>query len=273
MKNKKLNYSDCIEIAEEVYWVGLFDETAPITNNPYLIVDNKEAVLIDGGNRNEFSTVMLKILRTGVNPKNITRLIYQHYDPDLCGSLPHMEEVIGSKELKIISHYENNAFINCYSSKTPKLCIEDLNFRFDFSSGRRLEFIRTPYAHTAGNFITYDTKTKVLFSSDIFGGFDSDWSLYTRIFEQCASCSPLNICPVTNRFCQINGIWEFHKRVMPSVRALHYALKLIEEKDVSLIAPQHGSIFPTDITQEIVIEQLRSLTKLGIDYFLENNES
>jgi flavorubredoxin len=30
---------------------------------------------------------MLKILRTGLKPAQIKRLIYHHYDPDLCGSL------------------------------------------------------------------------------------------------------------------------------------------------------------------------------------------
>ena len=273
MKNEKLNYSDCIEIAEGTYWVGLWDRGAACNSNPYLIVDNKEAVLIDAGNRNDFSTVMLKILRAGVKPKNITRLIYQHYDPDLCGNMPHMEEVIGSKDLRIITHSENVNFINSYSMKTPKQCIEELNFHYDFSSGRRLEFIRTPYSHAAGSFITYDTKTKVLFSSDIFGGYDSDWSLYSRVSEQCENCCPTEICPNSKKKCQIICIWEFHKRVMPSVKALHYALKLIEEKDVSLIAPQHASIFQTATNRRIIIERLKSLNKLGIDYFLEEKGS
>jgi flavorubredoxin len=269
MVDRKLNYSDYIEIAEGVYWVGFWDEIAKLHCNPYLIVDNEEAVLIDGGSRNDFSTVMLKILRTGINPKNILRLIYQHYDPDLCGNLPHMEAVIGSKDLKIISHYENNTFINYYSSKSPKQCIEDLGFHFDFRSGRRLEFIRTPYSHSAGSFVTYDTKTKVLFSSDIFGGYDSDSSLYSQIFEKCASCCPEEICPITNNSCQIFGIWEFHQRIMTSTKALQYSLSQIEKFDISLIAPQHGSIFKNQLTQKIVIDRLKSLKDVGIDNFLK----
>ena len=273
MKNEMLNYSDCVEIAEGTYWVGLWDEVTALKCNPYLIVDDNEAVLIDSGSRNEFSTVMLKILRTGVNPKNIKRLIYQHYDPDLCGNIPHMEEVIGGNDLRIISHYENNVFIDCYSTKTPKLCIENMDFHFDFSSGRRLEFIRTPYSHAAGSFITYDTKTKVLFSSDIFGAYDSDWSLYSRISEECVNCRPTKICPVSKKNCQIICVWQFHKRVMPSKKALHYALNLIEEKDVSLIAPQHASILNTTLSQRIIIERLRSLENVGIEYFLDEKRS
>lgn len=94
---------DAVRIAEGIYWVGYADKHRGLHCNPYLIVEGEEAVLIDGGNRDDFSTVMLKILRTGVEPAQITRLIYQHYDPDLCGSLPQFESIINTKELRIIS--------------------------------------------------------------------------------------------------------------------------------------------------------------------------
>jgi len=271
VKGKKLDYNDYIEIADGIYWVGFVDNKAGFHCNPYLITDNNEAVLIDGGSRDEFSTVMLKIIRTGTNPRNITRLIYQHYDPDLCGNVPHLEAVIGSRELKIISHCENNIFINYYSAKSPKQCIEGLGFHFEFSSGRRLEFIRTPYCHTSGSFITYDTKTKVLFSSDIFGGYGSNWSMYSQISKRCENCSSSNVCPATGKKCQITGILRFHKHIMPSKKALHYALSRVEGIDISLIAPQHGSILHTPVSQKVVIERLKSLTSVGIDHFLEEN--
>jgi len=267
-----LDYSDYIEIAEGIYWVGFADKDAGLHCNPYLIVDGDEAVLIDGGSRNDFSTVMLKIMRTGTNPHDIIRLIYQHYDPDLCGNIPHMEAIINNKDLKIISHRENNPFINYYSTKLPKQCIEELNCHFDFSSGRRLEFIRTPYSHSPGSFITYDTKTKVLFSGDIFGSYDFNWNLYSQISEECLSCEPENLCPVTEKPCEIAGIWDFHKRIMTSKKALDYALDRIERLDISIIAPQHGSILHTPVSQKTAIMRLKSLDGVGIDGFLKGED-
>lgn len=272
MKNTGLDYSEYIEIAEGVYWVGFADERAHLHCNPYLIVDNGEAVLIDGGSRNDFGTVMLKIMRTGTNPRDIIRLIYQHYDPDLCGNIPHMEAIINNEELKIISHYENNLFINYYSTKLPKQCIEKLNYSFEFSSGRRLEFIRTPYSHSPGSFVTYDTKTKVLFSSDIFGSYDANWNLYSQIVEKCLHCEPASVCPVTEKPCEIVGIWDFHKRVMTSKKALDYALDRIERLDMSMIAPQHGAILDNPVSQKAAISRLKSLTGVGIDCFLDVTE-
>ena len=269
MENRTIDYSDSIEIADGIFWVGFADENAGLHCNPYLIVDHGEAVLIDGGSRNDFSTVMLKIMRTGTNPQHITRLIYQHYDPDLCGNLPHMEAIIGGTKLKIISHRENNIFIEYYSTKSSKQCIEEMDLSYAFSSGRRLRFIPTPYSHSPGSFVTYDTATKTLFSSDIFGSYDNSWSLYSQITESCAHCTPTAICPETDGRCQMHGIVDFHERVMTSAKALHYALDRIEELDITLIAPQHGSILDTPCTQKAAIAQLKKRTNIGIDHFLE----
>jgi len=268
MENRTLDYNDSIEIADGIFWVGFADENAGLHCNPYLIVDHGEAVLIDGGSRNDFSTVMLKIMRTGTNPHNITRLIYQHYDPDLCGNLPHLEAIIGGSKLKIVSHSENNIFIEYYSTKLPKQCIEEMGYAFTFSSGRILRFIPTPYSHSPGSFVTYDAATRTLFSSDIFGSYDSNWSLYSQIIEPCGHCIPEMYCPKTNMRCQMHGIIDFHERVMTSTKALHYALDQMEGLDIALIAPQHGIILDTPVAKKSAMAQLKKLNSIGIDHFL-----
>ena len=273
MRDKDLDYNEYIEIADGIYWVGFADKSAGLHCNPYLIVDNGEAVLIDSGSRNDFGTVMLKIMRTGTDPRSIKRLIYQHYDPDLCGNIPHMESLIDNKELKILSHRENNIFIDYYATKSQKECIEDLGYTYHFTSGRELVFMRTPYSHSSGSFVTYDTKTKVLFSSDLFGSYDTNWSLYSLILEKCAGCTPENTCPITEKPCQIIGIWNFHKSVMTSTKALRFALKQIEKLDISIIAPQHGSLLHTPAIQKIVKERLNALEDVGIDQFFEEKDA
>jgi len=267
MSNVESLYDNYIEIAEGIYWVGFADEHAGFHCNPYLIVDNDEAVLIDSGGRNDFSTVMLKIMRTGTNPKSIKRLIYQHYDPDLCGNIPHMEAMINSEDLKLISHRENIVFINYYSVKSQMQCIEEIDLFYEFSSGRRLEFIPTPYCHSPGSFMTYDTKSKVLFSSDIFGAYDSNWTFYTHIKEQCSDCETAIGCEFPKTECQIAGVLNFHKRIMPSIKALKHALSRIEALDLSLIAPQHGSILNTEISRDVSIQRLKSLEDVGFTCF------
>jgi flavorubredoxin len=108
----------------------------------------------------------------------------------------------------------------------------------------------------------------VLFSSDIFGSYDTDWNLYSSIFEKCAFCTPESICPETNRECQIVGVMDFHRRIMTSTKALKYALAQIEDLDISMIAPQHGSIFDSSLSCKTVKERLKLLTGVGIDHIL-----
>lgn len=257
-----------VEIGPGIYWVGYADENRGLHCNPYLIVEGDEAILIDGGNRDDFSNVMLKILRTGLKPSQITKLIYQHYDPDLCGSLPQLEAIINNKDLKIISHIENNVFINYYSTKTEKLDFEDLDNHFDFATGRRLKFYATPYAHQPGSFVTYDTQTKILFSSDLFGSYDTNWRLKLNLDELCTDCYDLNNPSCRLDECPIKNIINFHRAVMPCNRALSNALDIIEKLDVEIIASQHGSIICTKKDMKTVTRHLRLIKNVGIDFLL-----
>ena len=273
MKNNKEDlYKKPVEIEEGIYWVGYSDENRGLHCNPYLIIEGDEAVLIDGGNRDDFSSVMLKILRTGLQPSQIIRLIYQHYDPDLCGSLPQLEAIINNDNLKIISHEENNVFIHYYSPKTEKLDFRDLDNHYDFATGRRLEFYATPYCHQPGSFVTYDRKTKTLFSSDLFGSFDNKWTLMLELDQACRECQDLNKCSVNIDLCPIEGIVKFHRKLMPSNRALEHTLNIIEKLDIDRIAPQHGSIIETKEDIKALTRHLREIDNVGIDYILAEED-
>lgn len=269
--NKKLRSyeTDPVEIADGIYWVGYSNDFSKLHCNPYLIVEADEAVLIDGGNRDDFSHVMLKILRTGIKPDQISRLIYQHYDPDLCGSLPQMEAIINRSDLKIISHSENNVFIHYYSAKTEKLDFRDLGHHFDFKTGRRLEFYATPFCHQAGSFVTLDPQTGTLFSSDLFGSFDDQWSLFLELSETCRRCSDIQICPNHLPVCPMKGLMQFHQRVMTSNAAAAWTMKKIRSLDFNRIAPQHGSIINSKEDIRAVIHHLQSVQAVGIDYYLD----
>ena len=114
-KTNAQNYVSSVEIAEGIYWVGFYDTQSGLHCNPYLILDHDEALVIDGGSRPDFASVMMKIMQTGIAPKQIQALVYQHYDPDLCGSIPNFEDIIRREDLKIISAAENLMFIRHYS--------------------------------------------------------------------------------------------------------------------------------------------------------------
>lgn len=249
------------ELIEGIYWIGNYDDKDGLNCNPYLILEGDEAVVIDGGNRTDFSSVMLKILNTGIDIKNIDRLIYQHYDPDLCSSIPHLETIIEKEDLAILSHNENNIFIKYYGGKSKRICIENINMEYKFKTGRTLKFFRTPYSHSAGSFITFDEQTGTLFTSDIFGFWGNRQEIYAEVREECKQCNDEKKC----KNCPQKKMKEFHKRVMTSEKALKYAMDVVEKLPVKMIAPQHGSIFTRHEDIEYLIEKLRNLEGVGID--------
>lgn len=262
---EKIDPYNPLEIAKGVFWVGFYDADDKLNCNPYLIIDGEEAVLIDGGSRPHFSSIMLNILKTGIKPKNIIRLIYSHYDPDLCSSIPHMEEIINSNDLKIISHKSNNVFIKYYSTGSERTCIEDLNYEFSFTSGRTLRFIHVPYAHAAGSFLTYDEKNKILFSSDLFGCYGNS-EVFFSLKDSCMDCDPVKqTCDIYEEGCPLKRMLYFHKELMSSTKALRYALNAIKDLDIEIVASQHGSIIKEKKLIKKIIDELMKLEQVGID--------
>ena len=65
-------------------------------------------------------------------------------------------------------------FIRHYAVGSKLTPTQSIDNKFVFSSGRELLFINTPYAHSAGSFITFDRQTGILFTSDLFGSYAKD---------------------------------------------------------------------------------------------------
>ena len=270
LKKDDIDLETSVEIADGIYWIGFFDEQAGLHCNPYLIIDNDEAMVIDGGSRPDFATVMMKILQTGIAPNQIAALLYQHYDPDLCGSIPNFEDIIKREDLRIISDSANLMFIRHYSVSTRLLPISELNYQYSFSSGRTVQFFKTPYCHSGGSIVTFDPTSGILFTSDLFGGLGLEWELFFNPGPECADCIDSRQCLQKRANCPINDILNFHKTVMPSRKALRYSLEQVLDIPFTMIAPQHGSIISGKETLHTVFQMLTTLEEVGIDGIVED---
>ena len=255
-------YEHPIEIADGIHWVGFHEKTSNLHCNPYLIVGGRQAVVIDAGSRPDFAVVMMKILQTGVSPQDIAALIYQHPDPDLCGSMSNMVDICRNADLQILSDPGNNVFLSYYIEREKRGMLRSIvesGFEFTFG-GRTLLFYRTPYAHCEGSFITYDGQTKTL-----FGSMGRQWDLFVRFDEACYTCPEEAPCPVGRSDCPLGDILAFHRHIMPSEKALHQAMEVVGKLDVRVIAPQHGGIFTEKRDIDFVIGKLAGLRGVGID--------
>jgi len=213
---------DAVAVTRDIHWVGFHDEGSGLQCNPYLLVDHDEAVLFDPGSIPHFPIVMRKVLDI-VSPQQIGWLVVHHQDPDVCGNLPVMEDVIGRADLQIVTARKSARLIRHYGLSSHVHVIEDHDMVLRLASGRTLRFIPTPFLHAPGAFATYDERTGTLFSSDLFGGIGEERALFAE-----------------GEFLEAMG--AFHREYMPSGEVLRSCMGRLAELELQRICPQHGSV-------------------------------
>jgi flavorubredoxin len=92
--------------------------------------------------------------------------------------------------------------------------------------GDPLMVVPAHFLHSAGNFQVYDPISKILYSGDLGASLGN---LYDTVEDFDA---------------HINYMEEFHKRYMPSTKALKMWVSTARTMDIEIIAPQHGAILP-----------------------------
>jgi glyoxylase-like metal-dependent hydrolase (beta-lactamase superfamily II) len=239
----KIDYNNPVAATREIYWVGFYDDKARLHCNPYLILDEEDIVFIDPGSIPHFPVVMRKVMEL-VNPEDITYVIAHHQDPDVCGNLAVVEDVINRNDLKILAHSNTIRLIRHLGLRSEFVAVDEQEYAVTLKSGRRLEFIFTPYLHSPGAIVTYDTRTRSLFTSDIFAAISQDWTL----FAEGDFLTPME---------------PFHQRYMPSNAILRRALERFEGMDLERVLPQHGSILEGRDIQR-AIDHLKQLP-CGVD--------
>ncbi|MBU8901290.1 MAG: hypothetical protein KOO69_00975, partial [Victivallales bacterium] len=165
-----------------------------------------------------------------IDPKKIKYIIIHHQDPDLCGLIPLIENIL-HPDVTILCESRTALFVPYYGSRKAviPICDEDI---LSLKSGRELKFFHMPYLHFAGNLFTYDIDTASLFSSDIFGCFKQDWMMYS---------DESYLAPVK----------MFIEHYISSPEALQYAYDKLKSLKINRILPQHGAVIEDDIDKFI----------------------
>lgn len=219
------------KIADGIYWVGGSEQDGGLHCNPYLIVENDEAVLIDPGSVLDFEAVFENVCSL-VPLENIKYCILHHQDPDFCSSVPLFEKK--GANFKIVTHWRTQTLVKYYGVTSEYYIVNENDLKLTLKSGRTLGFVLTPYLHFPGAITTYDYKTKVLFSSDLFGAYSFEWNLYAQ-------------------GDYIEKMKTFHEHYMPSNSILRPVMEVLLGMDIDIIAPQHGSVIHENVVQYIKV--------------------
>ncbi len=263
---KQSTFDRPLKIGDGVYWVGTHDPEACRTSNAFLIRDGDEAVLLDGGIREDLTSLVLKVLQLGVQPRNILALVYHNRSPQVWETRHHLQRLIDRPDLQIITDLSGIRRLSSEEAAGPFASIEAMGHHFKFSSGRRLQFFKIPFAPAAGSFVTFDLESAVLFTGELFGSQEVPRLFWGELEFDCQPCLEAGgACVGFEGFCPVHSMEQYHRSVMPSEKALRSALQCIAALPFRVVAPQYGGILAHPESIAFLWRRLSLLTGVGID--------
>jgi flavorubredoxin len=231
-----------IKLKPNVYWIGGIDwdlrnfhgyqTKRGTTYNSYLIIDKKITV-IDTVKHYKFDEMLARI-NSIIDPKEIDYIISNHVEMDHSGSLEKLLDY--ASNAKIITSPRGDKGLQRHYKK--KWDVHIVSSGDEISIGNRtLQFIHIPMVHWPDSMVTFNPKDKILFPNDAFG-------------QHIASCErfddelPLGII--------LEEAAKYYANiVMPYGGQVKKALDTLGTLDIDLIAPSHGIIWRSHISDII----------------------
>ncbi|MDP8231528.1 MAG: FprA family A-type flavoprotein [Candidatus Zophobacter franzmannii] len=219
--------TDKVSLLGYVDWdARLFDSLIPLPDgtsyNSFLIKGSEKNVIIDSVEA-EYSAELLSQLDDDLK---LDYIISLHAEQDHSGSIPMLiEKYPGAKV--ITNPKGKELLISLLNIKEDKfITVEDGE---ELSLGdKTLEFIYTPWVHWPETMSAYLKEDKILFSCDFFGSHIATTDLYVtdegRVYE------------AAKRY--------FAEIMMPFNKIIIKNIAKILTKEISIIAPSHGPLYP-----------------------------
>jgi flavorubredoxin len=230
-----------IAVSDDIFWIGvndleteLFEAIWPlpqgVSYNSYIINDDK-VVLIDTLKKTYLSQFVDKIKSILKGGKTVDYLVVNHMEPDHSGAMKVLHEIF--PEMQIIGNKKTVDFIKGFYNidETYVKVVEDGD---TLELGKHtLQFFLTPMVHWPETMMTYEKRSKVLFSGDAFGGFGT---LNGGIFDDEVDLNYFE-----------NEILRYFSNIVGKYSAMvQKALGRLKDLDVRTIASTHGPIFRKD---------------------------
>lgn len=233
-----------VEIKKGIYWVGAIDwdlrnfhgylTQRGSTYNAYLIVDEK-ITLIDTV-KDYLASEMIERIASVIDPSTIDYIISNHVEMDHSGAIPAMMKL--APNAKVLASPKGVEGLKEHYGDT--YAFEAVGTGDTIHLGQRtMSFVLTPMIHWPDNMIGYMPEEKLLFSNDAFG---QHLASSQRVDDEY----PLDIIMEEARKYYANIVLPYGSQVLR-------ALKQVAELDVEMIAPSHGIIWKSHIS-EIVAE-------------------
>lgn len=149
------------------------------TYNSYLIQGEKIA-LVDTSHE-KFRQLYLDALTGLIDPTQIDYLIVSHTEPDHSGLIKDLLQL--APQITVVGSKVAIQFLEDFVHHPFERKLVKSGDRLDLGKGHELEFVSAPNLHWPDTIFTYDHKTQVLFTCDVFGAHYCDDYTYDENLE------------------------------------------------------------------------------------------
>ena len=222
-----------------------FGTGAMVQANQHLVVHKGEGLVLDPGGHKIYSRFFPEI--ASILPiSQLKHIFFSHQDPDIIAAangwllVTDAQAYLSTIWTRFITHFGVDELVIDRIKPIP-----DEGMALDIG-GDRFLFIPAHFLHSAGNFQVYDPVAKILYSGDLGASLGQDYAL-VEDFEK-----------------HIQYMEGFHKRYLPTFKALKMWVNTVRKLDVEIIAPQHGAVFGNRELSNKFIDWVSSLT-CGLD--------
>ena len=215
--------------------------------NQHLVVDDKQGVVLDPGGHKVYSSLFPSI--SSVMPiDGLKYIFFSHQDPDIIAAangwlmVTEAEAFLSELWMRFIPHFGVDKLVADRIHPVPD---EGATFRI---GGCELKIIPAHFLHSSGNFQVYDPVAKILYTGDLGASLGNDYA-FVEDFDS-----------------HVQYMEPFHKRYIPTSKALKMWAKMVRGLDIEMIAPQHGAVMSGADNIGRFIDWVETL-ECGVDLF------
>ena len=225
------------------------------TYNSFLIEGEKVA-LVDTSH-GKFEDLYLSVIARLIDINQIDYLIVSHTEPDHSGLVKNILELAPS--ITVVGAKVAIQFLENMVHQPFKSMVVKSGQKLDLGNGHELEFVSAPNLHWPDTIFTYDHKTSILYTCDVFGMHYCD----DRTYDE--------------NFTTIEEDFKYYYDCLmgPNARSVLSALKRIQKLEIGTVATGHGPLLKHHIPQWIghyqnwSLEQTKKETLVAL-FFVED---
>ena len=232
------------KVTETVYWIGgsdrrlaLFENIFPIQRgvsyNAYVVLDEKTVLLdtVDSSISKQFFEKLQFVLQG----RKLDYLIVNHMEPDHCALIEEL--ILRYPDLKLIGNAKTFQMMKQFFAFDVDAHAQIIKEGDTFESGKHVfHFVMAPMVHWPEAMVTYEEKTKILFSADAFGTFGA---LNGNIFADEVDFEKDWLDDARRYYTNIVGKYGVQ---------VQNVLKKAATLDIAMICPLHGPIWRENLS-------------------------